>query len=601
MANDTSKETFTLAFADKVSGPAKKAADAITALEKKIAGQTSALAQLERAQNALGPRTDDNAKKYDALGNRIAQARVRMEESRGKLGQMTRAFAENHTGLRGLIARYQQVPGPLGAFARGADTLMTTISSTPLMLGLVAGAALAVVAAIAAAGAAAAAAAVSFLQFAFSQADARRAELLHLEGLATLRTAYQQQTTTGAALQSSIDRVADSSALARGEIARMAEGLHRAGLRGHDLTEALDAVSIAQSVQGDRGAQRWRAQVIQAARLGQSVSAVADRVRSQLGPIASRQALTWDRQMQRLHESIGQLFDGLHIEGFLSGVHEVISLVSQASATGRALRSIFGAVLNPFFDSVGGGAPILRRFFQGIVLGALHMTLIFLRVRDQLRETFGKGAFGGVEAGTVALRAGVIVAVALGSSIIAVAEGVNMAARAWASLKGIVASFATWLEAHLGPGAFDGLVTAAGAAGRNAMMALGDALLGGLPSVLTSATTVASSLVDRITGQLEIHSPSRVFARLGREIPRGLAAGIAGERAAESAVGGMSDRLAEAPEGASGGGASSTVIGPFYVTVEGGGAGAREQADAFVEQLADALEGIVIRRGGAPA
>lgn len=600
MASDNTKETFTLSFADKLSGPAKKAADAIGALEKKIAQQTAAMKQLERQQAALGPRTADNAKKYDALGARISQARSRMDGAQQKLGQMRRAFDENHTGLRGLIARYQEAPGPLGNFARGAGDLLKALGSTPMLMGFVVGGALALVAGLAAAGAAAAAAAVQFTLFAVSQADARRAELLHLEGLATLRTAYQHQTTTGAALQQSIDRVADSSALARPEIARMAEQLHRAGLRGQALTQGLEAVSIAQSVQGDVGAARWRAQVIQAARLGQSVEEVANRVRSRLGPIATRQALTWDRQMQRLHESIAQLFDGIHIEGLLSGVHEVVSLVSQASATGRALRSIFGALLNPFLDSVGGGAPLLRRFFQGIVLGALHMTLIFLRVRDQLRETFGPKAFGGLDAGTVALRAGVVVALALGTAILGIARAVVLAAQAWVALKAQAASFATWIDAHLGAGAFDSLIAAAGMVGTQVMRALGRSILGGLPDVLSSISTVAGAMVDRITGALEIHSPSRVFARLGREIPRGLAAGVAGERAAEGSVGALADRLVAAPEGGGAiGGAGSTSIGPFYITVEGGASSG--QIDELEERLADFFEGLAIRRGAAPA
>jgi hypothetical protein len=41
-------------------------------------------------------------------------------------------------------------------------------------------------------------------------------------------------------------------------------------------------------------------------------------------------------------------------------------------------------------------------------------------------------------------------------------------------------------------------------------------------------------------------------------------------------------------------------VGPFYVTIEGGG-DMRAQADDFVERVADVLEGVVVRRGAAPA
>jgi hypothetical protein len=596
VAADNTTETFTLKFGDKISGPSKKAADAIGALEKKIASQTSALAQLERQQSALGPRTDENAKKFDSLGQRIARMQSSIGGSRGKLGQLTTEFARNHTGLRGLIARYSEVPGPLGEMARGAGGLLETLSSTPLVLGAVAAGAVAVAAAVVAAGVAAAAAAVSFAAFAFSQADARRAELLHLEGLATLRTAYQQQTTTGAALQASIDRVADSSALARAAIAREAEGLHRAGLRGAALTTALEAVTTAQSVQGDRGASRIRAQVVGMTHLRQSIDGVAARVRSQLGPIAERQALTWDRQMQRLHESIGQLFDGLHLEGVLSVVHEVISGFSQSTTTGRGLRAVISAMFSGFGNDATSAVAAVHHGFALMVNGALRVTVAVLRVRNAIRDAFREGGAAASGAAFGAMLARGVTSIdwpAVGASVTrGILTGLRNSILAIGFVQDTILSF------------IGGLIVEIGSRSITAGQSMIDGVIGGIESrrdaLIGSLASMAQSAVGSLASALQIRSPSRVFARLGREIPRGLAAGVASEPAAESAVGAMSERLATQPEG---GGAvantSSTSVGPFYIQAAPGTTA--EQSEEIAHQIATILEGIALRRGAAPA
>ena len=592
MANETTS-TFTLALRDETSGPARDMASSLSSLKARIESDTRSLGEMQKALRNLKGSSNVSSGAVNQLRDRITAQRAAIAGAQESYLQLGGSFGTARAGAGGLVAQLQRAPGPLGAVIGRVASLGGSLGTFAGLASLAVSGVVALIGGIIAFTGAIAAAYVALGRYGLAQADARRSELLHLEGLTTLRTAYQRQTMSGSALQSSIDRVADSSALARGALVPMAEGLYRAGLRGRDLTDALDGLSIAQAVQGDRGAARFRAQAIGAARLGQSVRAVADDVRARLGPIATRMSLSWERQTSRLQEAFSGLFSGLHVEGPLGAFRDLVSLFSQSSATGRALRSIINVMFNGLLDGAGSATPVVRRLFQGMVIAALSVTIAVLRVRNAIRDAFsGEGLNTKRLADSIAsgltntnwIGLGTRIVTAIGSGLLAYDVIVTRLERLYGQVliavgQGIAAAFEP-----IGARIVGGLI--AGMEGAR------DRMIGAVAGLAGSAT-------GALTSALQISSPSRVFAGLGRQIPAGVAMGVeSGAGEASDAVAGMSSGLASSGSGNSGGsGGGATSIGPFYITIEGGGGGARAQADEFVDQVARTIEAMVLRRG----
>lgn len=587
---------FAISLSDETSGPARSAGAALGQLRSKIDADTKALRSMQSAMRLLKGGTSTNVAAFRELRARIVAQRDAIARSQAayvSLGGTFTDTAEKGSALDQVWECVRGAHGPVGQLAGRFAALTNPIGAVVAIAA--AGIGIFVAFATAVVGAA-----VALGRLALASADARRSEMLHLEGLTTLRSAYGIAAGSASELVSAIDRVSDSSALSRGEISGMAESLYRAGLRGGNLREALDGLSIAQSVQGDRGAARFRAMAVSIARTGGSVRRLADDYRARLGGIASRQALSLDRQMERLRESVGRIFGDIRIEGFLSSLHEVVSLFSQSTASGRALHQIVGLIFNPLFDSIGQGGPVVRRFFQGMIIEAQRITINFLLVRNAVRRAFGTGTTGAIGASTGALEAGRFALLGLAAAVAVVA--IPLAAL------GLVA-YSTWIRFQQLAETFNTFRTAAAS-----WASAGSALVDGFVSGITGGATriadavrgIASTATSTLRSALGIHSPSRVFAGLGRQIPRGLAVGVDSE---SSGVGAATESMAGAAvsggvAGArrSGGGASiALTIQPGAIVINGGGAQAgQEAARAFVDELASAFEGIGIEIG-APA
>jgi hypothetical protein len=474
--------------------------------------------------------------------------------------------------------------------------------------GAIAGGILAIVAASFALVAAAGAAAVALLRYGIAQADARRSEALRIEGLNTLRGLFGRVTASAAEFQAAMDRAQDSTSVGRDVLGQYARQLARMGLAGEGLSSSLEAMAIAQQVQGDRGAARFRAMVANARLTGRSVEDVAESFRRRLGPIAARQMLSIDNQTARLHRNLLGLFNGLRIEGFLSAIHEITNLFSQSTASGRALKTIMEALFQPVLDGLGAVGPIARSFFEGMVIGALLVTIGVLRVRNALREAFGDSTLlSNMDAKRIATYAGVIVVGALAGALL-VAVGILGAIAA------VVAVATFTMSLFVAPlvaagAALVGLVYAGVRAFEWARSAdwsaigrqLVDGLVGGIRSgvgrVREAVTGLAMDARSALTSALQIRSPSRVFAGLGQQISAGLAAGVsAGVPQVEAAVSTMVD----VPAGGVGGGGTSVSIGDVYVHVSGAQGDAQAMARSIVDELVTLLEGVGIQTG-APA
>lgn len=552
MAN---RSTFTASLKDDVTPGARTATTSLTAMRSKIDADVKALASMQSALRRMKQGGQSGTEAFKRLS-------TQMETTRNRIARSEASFVSLGGRLNGIAAPASSFEGALASMIGPLATVgASVVAFAATVLG----------------------AAAAFAVFALRSADARRSELLHLEGLTTLRNAYGVAAGSARDLVAAIDRVSDSSALSRGEVSGMAESLYRAGLRGANLSDALEGLSIAQSVQGDRGAARFRALAVSTARVGGSVSALAATYRARLGPIATRQALGLERQTERLRESIGHIFDGVGIEHFLSGMHDVLSVFSQSTATGRALQGIARTALTPLFDSAGAGAPSVVNALRGIVIAMLRVQIVALHVRDAWR--------GNVDSASPLLRTIALLREAFDGFTLSVQPAVD-----------VLSEFGEGLSLAVGD-LFDSLggrSVAPRSAGEAMAAGLAGGIRSGAPDVAAATRDLGAASSDALRSSLQIHSPSRLFAGFGRQIPRGLAMGV--ERGESEVASATESVAAAATSGVPRGGLASALRAPVSIvaniTIQGGGRQAGEDAaDAFLDRISTAFDGVAITMG----
>lgn len=598
MANDKDESSWVLKLEDRLSGPATTSARALQTLRERIDADTRALRAMQASLSRLkaggqgaSAAAKDLAERIKAGRAEVASAEKRFLSLGGTFGGTASAASHAGGGIAELAAAARGSGGPLGALSGRVSGLVELLGG-----GLV-GASVAVAAALLAVGAAAAAAAVSLLAYGVASASARRDELLHLEGITTLRRGFGLARESGSELQAQIDRVSDSSALGRSEVAGYAEQLYRMGLRGRNAEAALDAVTLAATVQGRAGAARTASWAAGLARTGGDVQRLASLVRSRLGGIAERQLYSLDVQTRKLHERLDALFRGLRIEGFLRALGGVTDLLSQSTASGQALRVMLEAVFNPLLDAAGQGGPVVRRFFQGMILGAQQVVIALLEVRSWFHRTFGKDALSQLDGTTAALEGGkvalfAIVGVLGAAAIVAVALGAGLAlAAASAALLALpfVALAAAVVYAGLKLGELYQAVTSYdwAAAGRSLVDGLVRGVESGRDRVVGAVRSLAADARSTLADALGIHSPSRVFADLGRQSARGYAAGLEDGGGDVGSAAGDMGRAAVAAGSTIRGGDRSVTINELHVHAPDG------SADGLVDKLREALGSIL--------
>lgn len=579
MSGESKQAKFTIVLGDETSAPAKTAGRALADLRKKIEADQRALRGMQGALARMKAGQMSGTAEFRRLQQAITQQKARIAGAERQFASLGGTFGDTSDGARGLIGQITSLSSAIHPAVAGILGLITAYAA---MVGAIG------------------AAAVALGRYALAQADARRSELLHLEGLTTIRRYFRLAAGTGAELQGVIDRVADSSALGRGELTRYTEQLYRMGLRGQALESALEGVSTVAATQGDAMASRFAGMYAGLVRTGGGVERLSGQIRARLGGLASRQALSLSRQFERLHESVSRIFGDVRIEGFLHALHEVVSLFSQSTETGAALHEIVTDLFSPIFDAIGGGTPLVRRFFQGMILMALQLSLGILRVRHWFARTFGGGSTHGVDAMTQAINAGRFAMFGLAAALAVVAVPLVFLG---------LAAYGTYLRFQQYANLFTSLaniITRTVPAWATAGTAMVDGLLRSLQQGYDRVRAMVRGLADVATDtfrtSLGIHSPSRVFAQLGAQVPRGFAAGVdAGASSASDAVGDMaSGATASAPSAPRGlaRGATAVSFGDVHVHLASGGAGeARDAARALVEEIGRLLEGSAIELG----
>ncbi|MBN8609140.1 MAG: hypothetical protein J0L92_01045 [Deltaproteobacteria bacterium] len=544
--------------------------------------------------------------KADALKKSIGASQQEFLQLGGSLASLKPDKAAG--GLEDLLGSLTKLPGPLGQGASKLGALFSGSSMAMLGLAGLAAGVVAVVAVLATLVSAVGQAALALAQYGLAAADARRNELLHLEGLVSIRSWYTRAAGSATELQQSIDAVSGSAAISRSRVAGYAEQLYRAGLRGQTLEDALRGVSTVAAVQGEGMADRFRAMAIGAARTGRSVRGLADDVEHRLGGTARRMGLSWDRQIERMHESWAGLFSGIELDGALGALDEVLRIFSQTTVTGRALRTMLSALFQPLLDGVSDVGSPIREFFEGVILQTQRIVIAILRARNAMVRTFG-GSASGLSDFVSWTTLGQVAVGTLAISLLGAVAVVGLLAAALGSIVLVVGAVG-YAFVRFGMGVTQMYERLSGTDWRTLGRSLIDGLVGGLMGRASEAwkavTTIGTGMTEALRTALDIRSPSRVFAELGRQIPRGLAVGVEAEASVSTSA---IDGLANVPQGGAVGATSGRGgVGAVYVSIDGINltvSSADQLPTNIGERLREEIErvfiGVLAETGGADA
>jgi hypothetical protein len=610
VATETAK--FALECEDGISVAAGSAEESLLKLQNQINRDQKALVAMKAAMRQMqsSGAVDIDAyrklqKEIDATQGSIGKARAAFVNLGGVLGKkykLAKPPKVEPVGVDAFISALERLPGPLsyvGKAARGVQSMVVGLTEAvgvagAVVLGVVAVLAL-LVAVLAAVAVATAKATVELLRYAAAQSDAMRSERLRLEGLGTLRRWMRLTAEDATQMNESINTVAASVALPRSQVAAFGEDLQRMGIRGRAGEDALWSLSTAMAVQGERGARRLMPLIRMAGHSEKAMANLRARVDKEIGGISRAMMRSLPMLSTKLRESFQALFEGINIEPLLTGLYRLSQLFSQNTQTGRALKEIMEALLEPLIGELGGATPALERLFEELVILALEFAIVLVDVETAIYRAFGprilgrllesQGAMEVVRVALIALAApaavllGVFVVLTL--MVIGVVTALMMFAE-WLYLgyqaarqfgEGLARlyelfSSASW--ADVGRGMIDGLISG---------------LTSGVTRLRAAVTGVATDARAAFRDALGIHSPSTVFAQLGLAIPQGIAEGVeAGSPEATGAVGGMMSTTVNNVSSVRGGQSRAVTTGEIHIHVgegEGGEDTARRVTDAL--------------------
>jgi len=608
--------SWALSLQDQVSPSAGSAADALQKLKSKLDEDTAALSRMQAAMRQMQQGTIVNVEAFKKLRAEIAAKKA-------AIGDMTAAYVRMGGDFKKVAPQVDQTTTGFKAFG---DAVNATGSPVGGMLGrvqglakalapggLAVGAALATVAIVAFA-AAVVAAAAKLTSMVIAASDAARSQRLLLEALTGSAAGADQ-------LGGAISRVSANVAIGSDEVSGYARQLYQAGLRGSQLEAALEAASISAATLGGDAASAFIEQAKQARNTAGAVEKLASDIKGKLGGVAERQLLSLDVQAKKLKESIKGIFASAAIEPFLRAVRTITAMFDESAATGAALRAVVSAIFDPFFKSTEKGAPVVKALIQGIVITVLQLTIVFLKIRNAIRDAFGGESKSSIDWANVAFTVGRTLAIGLAVAIGTVVAIVGALAGVWAMGVGIATAYWTGVTMAIGFAidaikfvwnTFVGFVDWVssldfGQLASDIISGLVGGLKNGASLVGDALKGVATGALNKFKSVFGIASPSKVMAEFGGFIGEGAAIGI--EASAPEVEGAMSDLVsiptqADVPVEGEGGGtsiANSSSSNVVTININAAGGDAEGIAEAVKRALAEVLEGAAITMGASVA
>lgn len=618
MSDADAKATFELDLQDGASSGAESAATALRKLREEIDGDLKQLANMQKALRNLKAGGMESSKQFGELKAKIDAHKKAIGQNQAAYLGLGGAFKD--TSKKGRSA-FQQLAdsskglgGPVAGLIGQFEALGAMLKGGAIALGVAA-----IAAALALLVVASAAAVGALVRYGIAQADARRNELLRLEGLTKLRSFWGFAAGNAKEMQGAIDRVSAGTSISREEVGKYGDALYRAGLRGTNYAKALEATAMRAAVLGEEHAHAFVGMAAGVNLAGGSIDKLADRVKNRLGRVAQEQMKGLGVQSMKLHEGFAAIFADLNIEPFLAELNRIKNLFTQNTAAGRALKFIMTTLVQPLINGLTFAAPLAKRFFQGMIIAALVLTIAFLKLRNYVRDTFaGSDVLSGMDLQTVALYGGVAAVGALGVAFV-VMSGLVVGALA------LALPFIWGAVAAVGALALSGLALAApfilGAIAVGALIAAGyqlyklwqeidwsslgtaivDGIVGGLSSAkkwaVDSIKGLGTELLSSFKDTLGIASPSKAFARLGVTLPQGVEQGV--EQGSPAAQRSVDDMVTPRVPGFGRGGAGgvNVSIGDVYLNTTADTA--RDIAGDIKRELQRMLEGVAIELGAA--
>jgi hypothetical protein len=552
---------------------------------EKLTGQAKKLAEQEKKLQ--------EAAKLEALKKSKADTEA--------MGNALRVTGGPVSDLRGRFEELKKVVTGEGG-AMGALTLVTA--------GLVAALAALTVAAVAGVAA--------FLKFIVVGADAARS-------LNLIREAATGSAANAQRLGTQVDVLSGKVATSKEKLNELAVALARTRLSGNAQVDTLNAVGQAAAAMGDdvgnalkgiitRGQLAQRIQInplelqgtglkfqdiaaqlavqmkvgvkqAQQAlfegrvKLDDGAKAIRAAVEKRFGEINARKLLSLDVQVAKFKERLGALTSDVNLEPLLKGFDELASLVDESTVSGSTLKELITIVGNGLGTTFQAVVPIAKQFLKGLILGALDVTIAFLTVKKSISKAFGgSDVLGNIDTMKVALALGKSVVYSFASGLAAVAAVLGAVGLA---MYGVYKASKSLVDAITGAWS----VIANSEWGKPIIDGLVGGLKAGAGAVVDAVKGLAEKVKGAFTGALQIHSPSKVFAAFGMQLPTGAAIGVReGTPRATSAVDTMTARL-----GAAGAGISAQTPPPAAPLAQGGG--------GFVLQLG----GITVQAAASPA
>jgi hypothetical protein len=513
---------------DKLKAAAGAAADKEASLSKQ---HTAAQTASDNAAKSVKEQADAQTKAVGAAGM--------LEGAFSKLGGPLGALGQKVAGAGGAFLKMGKSLGEAGPYVAAAVAIV------------------AIAAAVLAVGVASVVATGHVAAWAVGLADAARTQTLLAAGIARSVAGGEELDKTIAGLENKVPAT-------REELLGLAKTLADGGLRGADLSKALEEAAI------------------KAAKL-------------KFGPDFAKQLLSIDNQTARLKKNIAGVFGGLKIDSLLEGMSTLVALFDSTSATGKAIKVVFESLFQPLIDGLTGLLPKIVSTFIQFEIWVLKAILAIKPFGSKILLV--AEAFGAIVAVMAVMTAGFaaaiiipltilaglvgVVAAAIGLFVYGIYSAIAAAVSFGASIMGPIAGALEWLTglslSELGTQLIAGLVAGITGAGG---------------SVLNAITGIATGAIDAAKNALGIASPSKVFAEIGMHTAAGMTEGVDGGAADvqgsfESMVAPPPPAEASGSGGApavpSSGGASPT----YYITVHASGGDGPSIASALRDLLAD--------------
>lgn len=338
--------------------------------------------------------------------------------------------------------------------------------------------------------------------------------------------------------------------------------------------------------------------------LENGAAALRAAVEKKFAKINIRQMLDLNVMAKKLGEAFDDLTRGIDLEPMLNALKEIAHMFDVNTVSGRSLKAILSVFGNEFVKGVVAATPIAKRFLWGLILGAMDITIAYLKTRNAIRDLISGDTIkrftewkGFTIAGRIAIYSlaaavgtlGLVLAAAAAPAFAFALPFVLFGAAIWGVIEGVKALIDTdW--AYFGRSIVAGIVGGITAAWTDLKGAIND---------------LGDSLKRAFAERLRIHSPSLEFQELGAQLPAGVERGI--EQGAASAQGAASGMVSASGGGAAGGSALAPRGGGARVEVHvhihatgGGTVAAQVTAPSVIEQLTRAVVD-ACRQAGVPA